>query len=130
MSIIEPEGTLPNDRELALHEIKSLAEQMRSANLHVYTKPAWRRDRLIGWFLTVLIISGLGWGLFYQYASAEDLRASLYQSCRDANARNQATRDLYDEIARGTKSPEFKLLLAKTSARLEPVDCQTRYLTR
>lgn len=130
MSIDPNEPTLPNDRQLALHEIRSLAEQMRQANLHVYTKPAWRRDRLIGWFLTVLILTGLGWGLFYQYASAQDLRESLYQACLDSNSRNQATRDLYDEIGKGTSSPEFKVLLAKTSARLEPIDCRSRYLDR
>lgn len=119
-----------NDRDLALHELKSLVEQMRSANLHVYTKPAWRRDRLIGWFITFAILAGMGWGLFYQYASAQDLRQSLYQACTDANSRNAANRDLYDEIAKDAKDPEFKALLVKTSGRMTTVDCRARYLLR
>lgn len=119
---------LPNDRELALHEIKSLTDQMRGANLHVYTKQDWRRDRTLGWVFTVLIFGLLFWGLFYTYASGQDLRRSLYQACQDGNARNEATLDLYAQIARTTESPEFRVMLERTMARMEPVDCSARYL--
>ena len=124
----QPAYELPNDRTLALHEIHSLTEQLRNANLHVYTAPDWRRDRIIGWILTVVILVGLGWAVFYNYVSSQDLRHSLYQSCLDANARNAAQHDLYIEVGRLSKDPKFVTLLGQTSAKLSPVDCAGRYL--
>lgn len=126
MSTTTPEG--PSDRELALHEIKSLADQMRQSNLHVYSKDAWRRDRTIGWALTVIILAGLCWAMFYQYASAQDLRRSLYRSCSDANVRTVAQRDFYTEIAAASDNEKFKAMLVRTIDKLEPVDCSARYL--
>ncbi len=121
---------LPADRELALHEINSLLTEIKSRDneTHVYTKKAWVRDRIMGWVILSVLVAAVGWTLFYQYASTQELRRSLYETCVDNNSRSAAQRDLYDQVAQATESPEFKVLMEATSSRLASRDCKTLYL--
>lgn len=123
-----PEEPLPQDRELALHEINSLIAQLRAANIHTYSTQAFRRDRILGWFFLVLIIGSIAAGVFYQYASSQSLRQSLYQSCQNSNAKDADTRTLYMAIAGSAQSDQVRATLTTAAANLKPRDCAGLYL--
>ena len=116
------------NRPLQMHEVRSLVDQLRQANLHVYTKQAWRRDRTLGWILTFAILAAIGWMVWYNYQSTQDLRENIYQSCMTANDRVQAERTLFATVASETKDQSFKTLLLGTSSQLNTADCAGKYL--
>lgn len=122
---------LPKDRELALHEVNSILTELQSryAQMHFYTKREWARDRFVGWTIFALLMGLLTWSLVYQYASTQDLRRSLYETCVDNNARAEAQRALYAQVAK--EAPEgsnTRVLLGAAAARITSRNCQGLYL--
>lgn len=123
----EADMEIETDRTLALHEIKSLTDQMRAANLHTFTVLS-RRDRLLGWFLTVLFVASLGWVVVGNYLSAQDLRKSLYTACLANNDTNRTSSLIYSDIAGLTSDPQIKARLILAAVSVKPIDCKTTYL--
>ncbi len=121
---------LPNDRELALHEINSILTGLKShdTEMRFASQGQWLRYRILGWATLAILVVALGWSLFYQYDSSQNLRRSLYETCVDNNTRSGAQRDLYDQIASRAESVELKALMESASSRLAPRDCKSIYL--
>jgi hypothetical protein len=117
----------PN-RPLQMHEVRSLVDELRHANVHVYTKQAWRRDRTIGWLLTFALLAGMAWIIWDNYATTQHLKQSIYQACLVSNERVTAERTLFNSVAGQVKDPSFRGMLISTSSRLSPTDCAARYL--
>lgn len=124
-----PAAELPNDRELALHEMRSITEQMRNASLYPYSRKAFRRDRIIGWVILTIIISVIGWLTFNQVVSTAELCRNLYETCVQNNAKEQQRANLYRTLANRTDDPEIATILSEEARRTVTRNCASKYLS-
>jgi hypothetical protein len=126
VDLTEPSLSPPEtDRSLALHEIVSLADTIRAQQtMHIYTKEAFRRDRIIGWAMTVIVFSLLGWVLFYQFVSVQDLRQRTYQACEQRNVQSAQQRALYDDLgAQLPPNSKMAKIITQSAKTIHLVDC-------
>ena len=117
----------PSERELALKEITSLAQQMKEANLHPYSQSAFRRDRIIGWAILAVIIASLGGLIWWNLLRAQDLRDNLYNSCIQSNRERISQQQVYRDVAALTEEGPIKVRLLQAANGLTPRDCEALY---
>lgn len=127
MTTPTPSEELPSDRELALQEINSLVSQVRPLLSELSSLRHLKRDRFIGWFVATLFVGVLAAATYWQYISNQDLRASLYQACLDAERKDASQKALYEAVAKVATTPESKTLLLAAAADIVPRDCGGKY---
>lgn len=129
----EQSSKLPQDRQLALHEINSILVELKrkEQESYVITRAAWYRDRIIGWIIFAILGSGLAYLFFVQYEAAQDLRQTLYQTCIENNERSAAQKNLYLKLATYASEPSpVRDELIRAAELIENRDCRSAYLDR
>ena len=127
-----PLAELSDDRQLALHELNSIINDFRQrySEVYIYTKKAWYRDRVIGWFIIVALTAGLIFALIEQYTSTAELRRSLYEVCLDNNGKDAAKKALYQRLSDHAPNEASSEAYDEAAEALVVRDCRGIYLNR